>query len=279
MSLNVRRRIAGAGRGAVLALVAVSLALAAVGGAGAIANGRPDGNLHPYVGLIVFDGANGPSHRCSGALLSPTVVLTAGHCTEGTVAARVWFAEVVQGNPEYPFSGATSYDGVPHTYPDFCIECRPGLPGFAYRDIGVVVLTEPVPTSVVGRYARLPTAGLVDTLANKTAVTVVGYGVQERLRGGGPPVWAGLRVRLYAQSELVSGRFTHSSEFVRLSLNASQGSGGICFGDSGGPDLLGTSDIVLAVNSYGTNANCAGVGYSSRVDIPAVLAWINSFLD
>jgi hypothetical protein len=28
-----------------------------------------------------------------------------------------------------------------------------------------------------------------------------------------------------------------------------------------------------------TNSNCSGVTYSSRVDIPEVLAWINSFLD
>jgi len=45
----------------------------------------------------------------------------------------------------------------------------------------------------------------------------------------------------------------------------------------GGPDLLADTNIVLAVNSYVTNYNCAGVGYSSRVDIPEVLDWINSF--
>ena len=122
------------------------------------------------------------SHRCSASLLSPTVVLTAGHCTDGTVAARVWFAEDVQTNPEYPFGGATSYDGTPYTNPDFCIGCGNGLPGFAHRDVGIIVLSEPVPTSVVSRYAQLPSAGLVDTLPKKAPVTVVGYGVQERMR-------------------------------------------------------------------------------------------------
>jgi hypothetical protein len=34
---------------------------------------------------------------------------------------------------------------------------------------------------------------------------------------------------------------------------------------------------VLAVNSYVTNSNCAGVTYSQRIDIPEVLAWIESF--
>jgi hypothetical protein len=83
---------------------------------------------------------------------------------------------------------------------------------------------------------------------------------------------------MYAPSALVSGNFKHSAEFLRLALNPGQGSGGTCFGDSGGPDLLGGTDTVLGVNSYVTNINCSGVGYSQRVDVPEVLAWIESFL-
>jgi hypothetical protein len=190
--------------------------------------------------------------------------LTAGHCTDGTSAARVWFDdEVVEENSEYSFSGTTSYDGTSPTNPDFCIGCGQGLPGFAYWDVGIVVLSESVPSSVVSKYAELPTAGQVDSLPNKTAVALVGYGVQEQMHGGGPPVWTGLRVRLYAPSELVSGEFVHSDEFMRLAFNPGGGSGGTCFGDSGGPDLLGGTDVVLAVNSYVTNSNCGGL------DIPA----------
>jgi len=266
-----------------LMLMAAAIAvLATATGGSAITNGQPDGDNHPYVGLAVFDVLNAqgqqvPSHRCSASLLSPTLVLTAGHCTDGTVAARVWFDEVVQGNTEYPFSGATSYDGTAHTNPGFCIGCGNGLPGFAIRDVGVIVLTEPVPTSVVSEYAELPEAGIVDTLANKTPIDFVGYGVQQQITGGGPPVWTGLRNRMFAPTELVSGNFTHSEEFMRLALNPGGGSGGTCFGDSGGPDLLADTNTVLAVNSYVTNSNCGGVGYSARVDIPEVLDWINSF--
>jgi hypothetical protein len=38
------------------------------------------------------------------------------------------------------------------------------------------------------------------------------------------------------------------------------------------------TDTVLAVNSYVTNSNCTGVGYSFRVDTPEVLDWIAGFL-
>ena len=264
---------------AVSFIVIFALLVVLVPGALAVTNGQPDDGRHPYVGLVVFDTETGPTWRCSGSLLTPTVVLTAGHCTDGAVAARIWFDEDLTGNPEYPFGGVTSYEGIPFTNPDFCIGCGNGLPGFAYRDVGIVVLTEPVPTSVVSDYADLPSAGLVDTLINKTAVDLVGYGVQEQVHGGGPPFWVGLRIRLYAPTEFVSGNFRHSDEFIRLTANPGGGTGGTCFGDSGGPDLLGGTDTVLAVNSYVTSSNCSGVTYSSRVDIPEVLQWIEGFLE
>ena len=266
----------------VLVLVLV-MAFGVASVAYAITNGQPDGDDHPYVGLIVFDDDDGPAWRCSGALIAPDVVLTAGHCTDGAVAARVWFDEIVEGNPDYPWGGPSAGEGIPYTNPDYRSDENPygggnGLPAFSYRDVGVVVLSEPVPVGVVGEYAALPAAGFVDTLKNKTDIDFVGYGVQEEIRGGGPPYWVGLRNRLYAPSQLVSGKFVHSAEFMRLSLNASQDKGGTCFGDSGGPDLLGETNTVLAVNSYVTNYNCAGVGYSSRVDIPEILEWIDGFM-
>jgi len=68
-----------------------------------------------------------------------------------------------------------------------------------------------------------------------------------------------------------------TSEFLPLSANPAQGKGGTTFGDSGGPILDGGSDVVLALNAFVTNSNCSGVTYAQRIDIPDILAWINSF--
>ena len=78
-------------RGALLAGVVATVALAAP--VGAITNGQPDDGEHPYVGELFYyvpDEADdrfddpGSWFNCTGTLLSPTVVLTAGHCTFGT---------------------------------------------------------------------------------------------------------------------------------------------------------------------------------------------------
>jgi hypothetical protein len=286
----------------IVAVTALALVLGSVGVAVAITNGEPDDGRHPYVGLLVFgwETPEGfvPGWRCSGALIAEDVILTAGHCTDGATGARVWFDEgpvdwgtwdpdvnpTCAGETGYPCTGDAA--GTPHTNPDYGSPDNPygggnGLPAFAYRDVGIVVLDDSVD---VGGMAELPEAGLVDTLRNKTDVDFVGYGVQYQAQIPGnelprvppPPYWrwTGPKQRLYAPTQFVSGKFVHAAEFIRLSMNPGGGKGGLCFGDSGGPDLLGGTDTVLAVNSYVTNVNCSGVGYSSRVDIPEVLDWI-----
>ena len=109
-----------------------------------------------------------------------------------------------------------------------------------------------------------------------TPVDIVGYGVQGFVRGGGPPQDIFLFTRYFAPSLLIQSNNRKSDEFIKLTANPAQGKGGSCFGDSGGPDILGGTNTVLAVNWYGTNSNCAGVSSSQRVDLPAILDFINS---
>jgi hypothetical protein len=79
-------------------LVTLAAALAAVltftvGPANAVQYGQPDGNGHPWVGLVSFHDAKGvPLWRCTGSLIDADTFLTAAHCTEAPAAkAVIWF--------------------------------------------------------------------------------------------------------------------------------------------------------------------------------------------
>ena len=269
-------------------LVSLICVLAWAGSATAIQFGQPDGDNHPYVCLVVFyDQNDNVMWRTTGELISPRVVLTAGHGTFDTSGARVWFLKDIPLNPEgskymYPYGGPDSYHGTPYTNPQYRDVPLPGLPGFDYHDVGVVVLDsdQAVPSGVVDEYAELPAAGVVDTLSPKHPVDLVGYGVNYRVPGGGLgpyDQWRWARARYYAPSRIVEVKSALASEFLKLTANPAQGKGGGTFGDSGGPALDAGTKMILGITAFGTNSPCMGVGYYQRIDIPDVLAWINSF--
>jgi hypothetical protein len=54
------------------------------------------------------------------------------------------------------------------------------------------------------------------------------------------------------------------------------GTGGTCFGDSGGPVFL--DGEIVAVTSYGYTANCRYLGGYQRVDRADVQEWIAGYL-
>jgi hypothetical protein len=236
--------------------------------AGAVLYGTPDGNNHPYVGIVRFFDEDGDyMWRCSGTLISPTVFLTAGHCTFGTASAEVWFtetapttAQVLSGNYTPGITGET------YAHPDY--DDFATFPNTS--DVGIVVLDQPVQMST---YGQLPSAGLANTLYKHTVFDIVGYGQQD-VR----PVAVANVQRIAAKAKLISLQSGYSQGFnLHLSSNAGKAHrGGLCFGDSGGPVLHGTT--IMAVNSFVINANCAGAGFSYRIDQPHVLSWINSFL-
>ena len=236
-----------------------------------VTNGRPDGNGHPYVGRVIqFIPDTDLIEVCSGAALSDTVFLTAAHCADPSLPVFVSY----KSGP--PFTLASDFtQGTFHPHPAWCIGCAHGVPGFDTHDVAVVVLNSP---RNPGAFADLPAANLVDTLAMRTEVDLVGYGVQGFIRGGGQPQQIFFFTRYFAPSLLIQSNNRISGEFIKLTANPAQGKGGICFGDSGGPDILSGSNTVLAVNSFVNNGNCAGVTYSQRVDLPDILSFIVGFL-
>jgi hypothetical protein len=278
-----------------LTLIAGLVAAAAivVVPAGAIVDGAPDGNGHPYVGLMVAkDAAGNPLWRCSGTLLSSTVFLTAGHCTEAPAAsAVVWFdsgypnpiplgagypnasgANLCTGVIGYPCTGDAT--GAMHTHPLY----NPAA--FYLHDAGVVTLNTPV---VKSAYGTLPQVNQFDAIKNgikknDVGFTAVGYGLQKAFPDAAAWKDVAIRTRMVSSPKLIQINGGIVGDFaLLLSNNAS--TGGTCFGDSGGPNFLGTSNVVAGITSFARNDTCAGTGGVFRTDRQNVIDFVNSYLD
>lgn len=268
------------GRTTVLALLSALLVMVGLGAgsASAITYGELDGDGHPAVVLVLMEVDGEPAFRCSGTLIAPTVVLTAGHCTgeEGEFSGMRVFAEPdVQNDPTYPNAGG------PNTVEATAWHTFPGYTGatFYLRDVGVIELEKPIVLPSGASYGRLPAPNQLDSLKPRasTTFTSVGYGLQRVNNNPNGYQLESNRVRMLAHPHLVqiNTGFTGPQSLV-LSNNAA--TGGTCFGDSGGPNFLGTSMVVAGVTSFGLNGSCGGTGGVFRVDRPAVLDFINQYL-
>jgi Trypsin len=240
----------------------------------AITDGELDGDDHPAVVLLLMEVDGEPAFRCSASLLSPTVVLTAGHCTgePGDFSGMRVFTEsdVENGDNNYPFAGPNSVEAVAwYSHPQFTNDA------FFLHDVGVVILDEPGVQLDSGDYVKIPNLDQLDALKPRasTRFTAVGYGVQ-RIN---PAKVEAQRIRMRANPHLVQINTGFTGNFsLLLSNNAS--SGGTCFGDSGGPNFVGSSLVVGAVTSFGLNGTCGGTGGVFRLDRANVRDFINSFM-
>lgn len=254
--------------------------------AAAVTDGELDGNGHPQVVLLLMEVNGKPAFRCSATLLSAKVVLTAGHCTNNYPGSpytgmRIFVESDVDGGRgvtnNYPFAGPNAYEAESWAaHPLY-----PTAP-FYVHDVGVVVLAGAgVPTSVVpaSSYATLPAVDQLDELKTKRGLqnvtfTSVGYGLQEI----NPVFVQSARVRMVAHPYLIQINTPGFTGDFSLLLSNNHSTGGTCFGDSGGPNFLGTSNVVAGVTSFGLNGNCAGTGGVFRMDRQNVLDFVNSYL-
>ena len=99
-------------------LMALAAVLLAAGVARAITYGDRDGDGHPYVGLVALYDDGVYKGRCSGVLVSPSIVLTAAHCIADTNAdrVRVYLDPTVTDDLAAPAGG---FPGTPSAHPAF----------------------------------------------------------------------------------------------------------------------------------------------------------------
>jgi V8-like Glu-specific endopeptidase len=265
-------------------LLVLSLMFASVNVARAVTDGHLDGDLHPYVVLLLMEVNHQPAFRCSGTLLSPTVLLTAGHCTDNFPGSpytgmRVFTESDVQGGigttNNYPYAGPNSVEAVEwHAHPLY--ETAP----FYVHDVGVVILQSP--GVILPEYGQLPTVDEFDAFKtqrgqNDVYFTSVGYGLQASFPDAASWKDVAYRTRYYANPTLIQINGGIVGDFSMLLSNNAY-SGGTCFGDSGGANFLRDSRVVAGVTSFGMNGNCAGTGGVFRTDRQDVLDFVNQYL-
>jgi secreted trypsin-like serine protease len=265
-------------------LLVLAMVFSTVSLVGAVTDGELDGNGHPHVVLLLMEVGGEPAFRCSGTLISPRVLLTAGHCTnnypdEPYTGMRIFTESDVQAGigttNNYPYGGgkysveAESWAAHP------LYETAP----FFVHDVGVVVLEKPVKLK---GYGALPTVDQFDALkdkdGNNTLFTAVGYGLQESYPDAASWKDVASRTRYVAYPWLLQINTGFTGDYSMLLSNNAY-SGGTCFGDSGGANFLGDSNIVAGITSFGMNGACGGTGGVFRTDRQNVLDFVNAFLN
>jgi hypothetical protein len=279
-------------RAAIVAALALLAVLLAPTSAGAITGGTYDAaNRYSNVGIIVFYTEEG-RFRCSATLVAPKVLLTAAHCTEGTLGKTiVSFDKFIDDAPpsnlprakDDPGTGisATGYTSAPSGWYAGTAYTHPEYSGFTdlrnWNDVGVVVL-DTAPTGITP--APLAPLNYLEQFAqprlNKTSFTAVGYGTEVRQAPSGPQKPTPMSYPIQRRyTDVIGQKLTPQILQVNGNEHDPRAGGGTCFGDSGGP--LFKNGYVVTVTSYGYTSNCRYLDGMQRVDIKVVQDWLAKF--
>ena len=207
---------------------------------------------------VLFGGEQG----CTGVLVAPTVVLTAGHCTDPAEGDLPDGVLIGTNSLARPSAGET----IDLTKVVF-------HPGGVY-DIGLLVLAQP--STIEPR--RLATGWVQSDVIDGAPVELVGYGSIDR---DGNVYIDAMQQAASTVTDAGCNRHRGCESGARPDGEIGAGGGGIdtCPGDSGGPMYLTTDygSFVVGITSRGYDDNqffCSEGGIYVRPDKDELVAWI-----
>jgi secreted trypsin-like serine protease len=242
----------------------------------AIVGGTPASeDTFPWLAFIVYKSGGESLFSCTGTVVAPNVVLTAGHCAESVETGEVHEPSsytVITGNVQWTAS-ARQVSSVSRVivYPGFD---RGTLSG----DAALLVLSTPTtapPITLASATSDPP------ILKAGTAGIVAGWGkstpeqqtTTERLQ------WADTVVQQTAYCERDAKPFDSEDELC--AIDAPGDEAGICFGDSGAPLFArnptgsGVVELALASHLYGQCSTTRPAVYT-RADL--IAPWVGEWI-
>lgn len=199
------------------------------------------------------------SNLCTGTLIAPSWVMTAGHCVDPDVLGlgtqdRVTANMTVYFNTVDITTDSGRMVSATGTYKDAGFNRN----RLGSNDLGLIQLATPVTDIAPSPINLMPSLASVGTL-----VTLVGFGSQERGGGG----VRGAELDLKNRSVVSCGSVAVAGSDDNLLCFSQADNKGTCSGDSGGPAfaMIGGRQTIVGVTSFG-DQQCATYGADTRID-------------
>lgn len=220
----------------------------------------------------VLDREGGRVGQCSGTVVSPNLILTAGHCAENVRTGAVDEASgyrVVTGNVDWAAPATErQVSAVTRVIPCPCFDRNTGV-----GDVALLELSTPTTAPAI-TLAASPGAGGAAVFAGWGETYYNQPGQVEALR------WAPTIVQSADWCEREAPPFSPQSESCVIDAFAHHT--GPCFGDSGGPLLLREPAAVGGLVQIGVanraSAGCATAYPSIFMRVAAVSGWVRGWI-